>query len=676
MAAVCLSRQDYALMPKPPTLAKRICHVVLAVAAIYSSEIAARGVSPYLPLNVAPAMERKIERVLMLAKVPVMRRPIAAAVVLDALPIACAREAVPCEEVRNYLARYMHDRGLTQMQISVAAADGGSRQTLPNQHGMLVDSPWVAQAAGYYQPFDHLLLGVGGVAYEGRSTPTGTMLSAGFDFAQVDIGYRDHWWSPLVDSSMLISTQAPTMPSLTLSNYRPLTSLGFSYEVFLARMSRQENIRYFSSTTSGSPKLTGVQLLVEPASGYSLGVNRLMQYGGGARGSQGLSGFLDALFKNSNKPDVAGQSEEFGNSVASITSSMIFPGAVPFVTRIEYAGEDNAYDGPYRLGETSLSIGIDFPVLWRAFDLTAETSEWQNVWYTHPLYPEGLANERHVLGHWFGDQRQFGNGIGGHASLLRAGWQSHSGKYWQVLYRQLANDSRWAPNGLTPVPYKTAREVQLSYSGNWRGHSASVNLGSGRDVFGKSFVRLAGSLDLVASAATDHHAVIDAADSSDDTQLFVDVGMHRTTLHKVFFTAALHDTVPVDTGYHLGFGARRRVSERNDLGARLEINSLDGHSLISLRMLDYRYRYGKHLASNAFFGVGRYQLVLPAHGYYMGVGLQYMDVMPKWDLSVDYRYYEKMGRDKILASDPPSISNTPRLYLDANGVSLYATRHF
>ncbi len=30
-----------------------------------------------------------------------------------------------------------------------------------------------------------------------------------------------------------MSTEAPTMPSVTLSNYEPLTRLGFQYEFFL-----------------------------------------------------------------------------------------------------------------------------------------------------------------------------------------------------------------------------------------------------------------------------------------------------------------------------------------------------------------------------------------------------------------------------------------------------------
>jgi|ERR1019366_3462980 hypothetical protein len=71
-----------------------------------------------------------------------------------------------------------------------------------------------------------LLASVGAVAYAGRTVPVGSILSVGFNWAQLDLGYRDHWFSPMTDSSMLISTEAPTLPSVTLSNYEPLTRLG------------------------------------------------------------------------------------------------------------------------------------------------------------------------------------------------------------------------------------------------------------------------------------------------------------------------------------------------------------------------------------------------------------------------------------------------------------------
>ena len=63
----------------------------------------ARGVSPYLPVNLSPEIERKIERVMILAEQPLLKRPIAAATVLDALPRACERDAALCDDVRRYL---------------------------------------------------------------------------------------------------------------------------------------------------------------------------------------------------------------------------------------------------------------------------------------------------------------------------------------------------------------------------------------------------------------------------------------------------------------------------------------------------------------------------------------------------------------------------------------------
>lgn len=605
-----------------------------------------------------------------------LRRPLAAAVVQDALSVACAKDAFLCDRVKDYLARYMADAGIGQLKLSAAVDNSNSTETLPDQRGMSTSSSWNITGAAYYQPSDYLLFGVGGVGYDGNFTPTGTMLSVGFDVAQLDVGYRDHWWSPLSDSSMLISTQAPTMPSITLSNYRPLTQFGLTYEVFLAQMSRQENIAYFNSTTSGNPKVAGVHLSMEPAVGYSLGVNRLMQYGGGARGGQGLSGLFDALLKNSNRPDKAGQTEEFGNSVASITSNMVFSAAIPFAVSFEYAGEDNAYEGPYRLGDTAVSMGLDFPRLWQNFDVTVESTEWQNAWYVHHLYPDGLTNKGHVLGHWFGDERQFGDALGGNSQMLRMGWRASSDDYWQAMLRLLRNDSRWVPFGTTPVPYETMRELQLSYFSDWKGHEIGADLSVGRDVFGKSFMRLSGSVDLVQSMHRSQRLALDTDPGNDGTSLFIDAGVHRTTLTKIFFSSELHQALPAESGTHFGLGARRPVSANSDLGVRAELDRADGNSLLSLRLLDYRYRFNRHIAANGFFGVGRYQLVLPAHGYYMGAGAQYMDLVPGWDVSMDYRHYEKMGRDKVLASDPPVIFNTPRLYLDANGLSLYATRRF
>ena len=69
------------------------------VVALSGSHALARGVTPYLPLNLDPEMQRAVERVLLLADQPIMARPIAAATVKDALPAACRLDRPLCERV-------------------------------------------------------------------------------------------------------------------------------------------------------------------------------------------------------------------------------------------------------------------------------------------------------------------------------------------------------------------------------------------------------------------------------------------------------------------------------------------------------------------------------------------------------------------------------------------------
>src|SRR5262249_2648747 len=157
------------------------------------------------------------------------------------------------------------------------SASNGSHIVMPNQHGRTEQSHYQIAGAGYIQPSDYVLLNIGGVAYDGRTKPTGSVLSLGFDRAQLDIGYRDPWWSPMTDSSMLLSTEAPTMPSITLSNYKPLTRLGLHYEIFAARMSWSDKIELTNGKlTSGYPKVAGLHLGFEPVPGWSIAANRIL----------------------------------------------------------------------------------------------------------------------------------------------------------------------------------------------------------------------------------------------------------------------------------------------------------------------------------------------------------------------------------------------------------------
>jgi hypothetical protein len=645
-------------------IAARICGVLLLAAVGHDSW--ARGPSPYLPLNLSPEIERQIERVLILADKPITSRPIATATVLDALPSACRIDRVLCTRVRRYLDSYTHKAGVTHASVAVAAHDGAIA-SLPNQHGADNDSEWLASVQGYWQPADHIIVTLGAAGDAEDVVATGSMVSAGFDFAQLDIGYRDHWLSPFTDSAMSISTEARTLPSITLSNYRPLTRFGISYEVFLAEMARSERIRFGDGFTAGKPRLAGLHLGIEPAQGWSLSANRLLQYGGGARGGTSFGDFFDALLKpheNDNRSDDLNQDSEFGNQIAAWTSRFIFPGRTPFAVYLEYAGEDSSYSGNYRLGNAALSVGISFPRLWNRFDLTYEASEWQNGWYVHGIYLDGMTNDERVLGHWGADRRVFADAVGAQTHMLRLGWEPSFGGLLQLQARIIENEEYGAND------YVRGYDVGLSYARTLRGFTAGAEVLAGRDVFGDSYSRLGGFLrfgEQWAQGAVEGWS--EEVQRPRGAELFADAGINFGQLQVRIGDGSPKRTENLGVAPHFAIGARRAVSDRSDFGVRAEIDDIDGETLLSVRALDYRYRFSSPLALSVFAGASRYGLATPAYGYYYGLGAQWRNLVRGIDLSLDLRYGDKIARDKLLATDPPQQPR-PDSFYDLIGATL------
>ena len=134
-------------------------------------------------------------------------------------------------------------------------------------------------------------------------------------------------------------------------------------------------------------------------------------------------------------------------------------------------------------------------------------------------------------------------------------------------------------------------------------------------------------------------------------------------------------TTPSSSGAHLGVGARRQVSEHQDLGVALEADDVRGRSLFSVRALDYRYRFDSPLALNVFFGASRYSLNTPAYGWYLGAGPQWRNVLPGWDLEVNYRYGVKISRLRTLSTEPQG-GYRPDAFYNVYLLSLGVSRRF
>ena len=654
----------------------------------------ADSLSAYLPLNLEPEMERQVERVLILADEPILKRPFPVELVKAALPDACRKDAALCQRVKRYLERYSRDYAVTHASATAAAASG-AHVTLPNQHGLSSNDEWEVSAQGYVQPSDYLLLSAGGIAYSGRTEATGSMVSIGASWAQLDAGYRDHWLSPMTDTgSMLLSTESPTTPSVTLSNWEPLTRLGFQYEFALTRLHQTgadagaslagDNIFYQGVTSRGDPHLFSMQLSIEPFPGWSLGLNRNLEYGGGS----GLPSSARFLARDFFKP--SGLSQSQGNQQASYVSRFIFPGRTPFAVYFQYAGEDNSDGGSYLLGNAALSAGIDFPRLGRHFDATYEFSEWQNIWYVHSIFLDGMTNDGLVLGAWGADQRNFNDGVGARSQMLRLGWEPPFGGYLQLRARTLANQGyyggdvrQYSTGEPLPFPYHHYYDLTLSYSHPWGTVTVGADATAGRDVDGSSFTRLAAFIRYGGDTPSHDEGAADEEDDSGQglethgAEWFVDAGLIGSQVH-----TDLNGSLPVTRssltfGPHLGLGARRAVSANNDLGVRLEVDGVEGHSLIGVRALDYRHRFGDAFAVSLFAGADRYDLATPAYSIYYGAGIEWRNLfgaLPGWSLGLDYRHGQNIARDRVLPTD--ITGPRPESFYKIDSGVLYLTRHF
>ena len=658
---------------------KRVLLATPCLLGVFVHNAMARGVSPYLPLNLEPEMERQIERVLVLGDSPAMTRPIRAASVLNALPKACKIDEALCEQVRHYLGRYADPAGITHLSAEGGSSDkDGEGRVIPNRYGLTTESAFNVSAQAYIQPSDYLLLSVGGIVYEGKEAEevvgAGTLISLGFDWAQLDLGYRDHWLSPFTDSAMLLSTEARTMPSATLSNYRPLTRFGFQYELFASRMTKSKNILFKNQLVEGHPRMVGIHLSTSPVEGWSLGFNRLMQYGGGPRNGNSWRDVVDAFFRPAQVDNFGpGQNidDQFGNQAASFTSRFIYPGRTPFSVYFEYGGEDTSRGKNYLLGNSALSMGVNFPRLFRQFDLTYETSEWQNNWYVHGIYRDGLSMDGVVIGHWGADQRVFGNDVGARTHMVDLGWHAKWGGTLDLRYRTVDNQT------YSGVAYQRGDEYTVRYSQPIKSFTVGGEVYAGKDVFGESFNQVSAfvryspdSGGLFSYTSEDSYGESGEADA----EVFFDAGANSNQVK-----IDLSDDVPRTKTErkvtpHFAIGARRAVSEHSDFGARVEYDEVDGKSLIGARALDYRYRMGRHFAVGGFLGAARYNLDTPAYGLYAGAGLAWRNLFPGVDIGADYRYASKIARDHILPTDPQSTR--PDSFYDITSATLYLTVHF
>jgi hypothetical protein len=291
-----------------------------------------------------------------------------------------------------------------------------------------------------------------------------------------------------------------------------------------------------------------------------------------------------------------------------------------------------------------------------------------------------MTDRGRVIGAWFGDQRVFPDAVGGNSQMIRLGWEPPFGGQFELQYRTLLNQTY----GL--YQYQREHDASLAYSRPWRDYTLGAQIEGGKDYFGASFSRLSGFIRLketgAGSATALENAVgIDDSGSSYDAQspsheLFVEAGVDDYTVRTDLTLGVPRTTSPRKTTAHVAVGARRAVSEHNDLGTRIEFDDIDSRSLIGVRLIDYRYRFDGPLAAGAFLGAQRYALATPAYGFYYGAGIQWRNVLPGWDLGAEFRYSDSIARDHLLPTDPPDVGPRNDTFYDVTSTLLTISRRF
>jgi len=292
--------------------------------------------------------------------------------------------------------------------------------------------------------------------------------------------------------------------------------------------------------------------------------------------------------------------------------------------------------------------------------------------------------------------------VGARSQMLRIGWTPPFGGYLEEQVRVLQNQSYAYVLGPfpQPPPYRHYYDLTLRYSRPWNDLTVGGEVDVGRDVFDKSFSRISAFVRYGGDARTRDDGAEDtdterseterseterseterseterSAASGHRVEVFVDAGANANKLRIDLEKGLPIETTNVEFGAHFALGARRAVSENNDLGARIEVDTdVDGHMLLGARILDYRYRFGDHFALGAFAGAARYNLVTPAYSLYGGIGAQWRNILPKWDIGTDFRYAQNVARDHVLATDVQGVR--PDSFYKIESETLYITRRF
>jgi hypothetical protein len=450
----------------------------------------ANGVSPYLPLNTDPLIELHIERLASITQMPILSKPYHIVTVVKYLEKVRTSHPTLYNRLNNYIKRFKHQSAITHFSTSISHSNK-EIGSIDNQRGIAIDSSFQTSIAGFHQFNKYAIANFGGALVDkAKIIPHNTYFSFGYEYLQVDLGYREHWLSPLQESALALSTNAKPTASITMSNVKPITNWNVKYEMSFSLLDEMEGIHFDDTTSSGQPGFLTMQLSLQPFSWWTIGGVRTFMFAGGNRKID-LRTIGKAIIDPISGDNCGGESSlqdcdlESGNQIASITSKFDFSiNAFPISLLLEYAGED-AKDYKYSLGNIARTYGIFLPYLTEKTSLYAEFTEFHDRWYVHHLYDEGYRNDGTVMGHWWGNNKALSDISAGNASTIRFNWDVNNTYHIQFKLRSAFIEPSEG------FQYQRTNDLEVKLKQVYQKGFLNYSINLGKDIQNESYYKIA-----------------------------------------------------------------------------------------------------------------------------------------------------------------------------------------
>jgi hypothetical protein len=307
----------------------------------------------------------------------------------------------------------------------------------------------------------------------------GSYLGVNFGNFMLSAGLMERWWGPGWDGSLILSTNARPIPTITLErNYtepfktRLLSWLG-PWRASIAMGEAESHdvpvpgVRFFAARVNFKPRPW-----------LEFGLTRTAQWCGGDRPCD-WDTFVDMVLGNDNQTDEGAISDQQpGNQMAGYDMRMRSPWRkLPLVFYTQWIGEDEAGGLPSKfIGQFGLETwGSSRLGGWRlraeyadtACNFSREVPAFDCA-YRHPIYPQGYAYRGRIIGHAMdNDSRMY---------TLAGQLSRENGDFVSVSVRRVELNRDGGSHAISDVPLDVDN-VELRYSRGLGAGKVSVGVG-------------------------------------------------------------------------------------------------------------------------------------------------------------------------------------------------------